>query len=120
MDEKLRFRILVMLLAETYEIEDIALDGEVDRFVDLVSETGGELWPWFAKSNYDQIDFTADRPIEYKDFQFYAAYDNHSDYDSPTVCAWNKPIKELEELLKEASPTLYKEYIVRLTGTGGK
>ena len=39
---------------------------------------------------------------------------------SNTVCIWNKPIKELEKLLKEASPTLYKEYIMRLAGSWNK
>ena len=120
MDEKLRFRILVMLLAETYETEDAELDSEVDKFADSVTEAGGELWSWAAKTNYNWIDFTADKPYNYKNFQFYAVYDDPNDDIPRTVCAWNKQIKELEELLKTASPTLYKEYIMRLTGTGGK
>lgn len=120
MDEELRFRTLVILLAKTYEIEDAELDSEVDKFTDSVTEAGGELWPWLAKTDYDRIDFTTDRPWKYKDFQFYAEYDDQSDYSPLSVCAWNKPIKELEELLKITSPTLYKEYIMRLTGAGGK
>lgn len=120
MDEKLRFHILVMLLAETYEIEDHQLWDELDIFEESVREAGGKIYPWAAKSDYDWIDFAAANPYCYKNFQFYAAYTDPNDEIPRTVCAWNKPIKELEELLNEASPTLYKEYIVRLTGTGGK
>lgn len=111
MDEKLRFHVLVMLLAETYDLEDSLFENEIDKFEELISEAGGKAWFQAAKSDYNDIEITT-----YKDMErlhYYAEY--YDGYQAPfVVCDWDKPIKELEELLKLASPILYKEYIVRI------
>ena len=105
MNEKHNFEVLVKLLSELWYKGNSSLDNELDKFEEAISKSGyGESAFGVARENYDK---------------FYAEY--YDGYQAPfTVCIWNKPIKELEELLKEASPTLYKEYIMRLTGSWNK
>lgn len=115
MNEKHNFEVLVKLLSELWYKGDSSLDDELDKFEEAISKSGyGESAFGVARASYDRIEVIPDSKIK-----FYAEY--YDGCQAPfTVCIWNKPIKELEKLLKEASPTLYKEYIMRLTGSWNK
>ena len=115
MNEKHNFEVLVKLLSELWYKGDSLLDDEIDNFENAILDSGyGESYFGIPRSDWDNIEVIPDSKVK-----FYAEY--YDGYQAPfTVCIWNKPIKELEELLKEASPTLYKEYIMRLTESWNK
>lgn len=115
MNEKHNFEVLVKLLAELWYEDNLSLEDEMDKFEEAISKSGyGESAFGVARTGYDRIEVIPDSKVK-----FYAEY--YDGYQAPfTVCIWNKPIKELEELLNETSPTLYKEYITRLTGSWNK
>lgn len=97
MNEKYNFEVLVKLLSEFWYKGDSSLDDELDKFEEAISKSGyGESAFGVARENYDRIEVIPDSKVK-----FYAEY--YDGYQAPfTVCIWNKPIKELEELLKEA------------------
>lgn len=115
MNEKHNFEVLVKLLSELWYEGDSSLDDELDKFEEAISESGcGESAFGVARANYDRIEVIPDSKVK-----FYAEY--YDGWQAPfTVCIWNKSIKELEKLLKKASPILYKEYIMRLAGSWNK
>lgn len=109
MNEKYNFKVLVKLLSELWYEDDLSLENEMDKFEGAISESGyGESAFGVSRKDYDRIEVISDSKVK-----FYAEY--YDGYQAPfTVCTWNKSIEELEELLKETSPVIYKKYLERL------
>ena len=110
MSEKYNFEVLVKLLAEFWYEDDLSLEDGIDKFEEAISKSGyGESAFGIARKNYDRIEV-----LPYSKAKFYAEY--YDGNQAPfTVCIWNESLTKLEELLKESSPVLYKEYITRIT-----
>ena len=109
MNEQYNFELLVKLLSKLSD-EDSSLDDEIDNFENAILDSGyGESYFKAPRSDWDNIEVIPDLKVK-----FYAEY--YDGYQAPfTVCIWNESLRKLEELLKESSPVLYKEYIARIT-----
>lgn len=108
--EQYNFELLVKLLSKLSDEDDSSLDDEIDNFENAILDSGyGESYFGVARSDWDNIEV-----LPYSKAKFYAEY--YDGYQAPfTVCIWNESLRKLEELLKESSPVLYKEYITRIT-----
>ena len=114
MNEQYNFELLVKLLSKLSD-EDSSLDDEIDNFENAILDSGyGESYFGIPRSDWDNIEV-----LPYSKAKFYAEY--YDGYQAPfTVCIWNESLRKLEELLKESSSVLYKEYIARSTGSWNK
>ena len=118
MNDLEKFEILIKFLASNYEKGNLEFDNEVIKFEDAIENTKyGEAYFGTAKSDWERIEVVSPNHIPYKyekeGIKFYAEY--YDGMQAPfIVCKWSNDFEKLEELLKNTSTMLYKNYKIKL------